>query len=314
MLLKRSIVLAAGVLLFIAAFLIYFEVSNMQMEARFRAERKKFNVDGVNLTAAPDASSPAPPPSSPTPDSAPDTNAAPAPAATDSTSTPAPAPDANSAPATPDTNSAPVSPDTNSAPMTPAPSTMNEPRGNSSPFQPASYRPADGAGIPFADLVMGQVTNPAPSVPTPAANPATDAASAPTAAPVTNFAPARVVEPALSDAKGATVLIQKTTPAPPALPATGESSVIVLLYHQFKPAGIPIPAKFQWTLNQDVFESEMKYIRSDPLSEARDHAAARVGRHHHRRRLQKRDCLCRADPEKVWLSVDLLHLSRLHHG
>jgi peptidoglycan/xylan/chitin deacetylase (PgdA/CDA1 family) len=67
-------------------------------------------------------------------------------------------------------------------------------------------------------------------------------------------------------------LIQKTTPAPPALPATGESSVIVLLYHQFKPAGIPIPAKFQWTLNQDVFESEMKYIHDNgyhvvPLSD-----------------------------------------------
>ena len=46
-------------------------------------------------------------------------------------------------------------------------------------------------------------------------------------------------------------------------PAAGESSVIVLLYHQFKPAGVPIPAKYQWTMNQDVFESEMKYIHDN---------------------------------------------------
>src|ERR1700683_5171947 len=52
MLLKRSIVLAAGVLLFIAAIIIYFHVSHAQMEARFQAEREKFGVQGVVLTAS----------------------------------------------------------------------------------------------------------------------------------------------------------------------------------------------------------------------------------------------------------------------
>ena len=42
-----------------------------------------------------------------------------------------------------------------------------------------------------------------------------------------------------------------------------EGSVIVLLYHQFKPAGVSIPAKFQWTMNQDVFAYEMKYIHDN---------------------------------------------------
>jgi peptidoglycan/xylan/chitin deacetylase (PgdA/CDA1 family) len=63
-----------------------------------------------------------------------------------------------------------------------------------------------------------------------------------------------------------------TAPAPIAAPASssvprtgeaGEGSVIVLLYHQFKPAGVKIPAMFQWTMNVDVFESEMKYIHDN---------------------------------------------------
>ena len=52
MFLKRFIVLAAGVLLFIAAFLIYFNVSHAQMERRFQEEREKFQVEGLVLTAA----------------------------------------------------------------------------------------------------------------------------------------------------------------------------------------------------------------------------------------------------------------------
>src|SRR5260221_8543018 len=98
MLLKRSIVLAAAVLLFIVAFIIYAEVSHAQMEDGFRAEREKFNVQGVNLTAsgpatpaaapsaatAPDTNTsigPVPPPSSSTPDSTPPPSATPPPAA-----------------------------------------------------------------------------------------------------------------------------------------------------------------------------------------------------------------------------------------
>src|ERR1039458_7484474 len=122
MLLKRSIVLAAGVLLFIAAFITYFNVSRAQMEERFLKERENFHVQGViltgsepsNLTAhasaatAPDSSpgalpdtntliGPVPPPSS----SAPDSTEAPAfPAAPDTNSAPAP----SAAPAPPDSN------------------------------------------------------------------------------------------------------------------------------------------------------------------------------------------------------------------
>lgn len=42
-----------------------------------------------------------------------------------------------------------------------------------------------------------------------------------------------------------------------------EASVIVLLYHQFVPAGVHIPPKLQWTINQDVFETEMKYLHDN---------------------------------------------------
>jgi peptidoglycan/xylan/chitin deacetylase (PgdA/CDA1 family) len=42
-----------------------------------------------------------------------------------------------------------------------------------------------------------------------------------------------------------------------------EGSVIVLLYHQFVPAGVHISPKLQWTINQDVFESQMKYIHDN---------------------------------------------------
>ena len=84
MLLKRSIVLAAGVLLFITAYIIYFDVSKMQMEDRFKAERVKYGVQGVTLTSA-------------TPPTSPD-------AASSSTTTPA----STAAPAAPDANSTPA--------------------------------------------------------------------------------------------------------------------------------------------------------------------------------------------------------------
>ena len=233
MLLKRSIVLAAGVLFFIAAIIIYFHVSHAQMEGRFRAEREKFGVEGAILTAADPtpASNPAGPASdtntvnSPVPSSSP---------STDSTQTPTPpsssAPDTNSTPAP---TEAPVAPDPNSAPPTTPSSTMNE-RGNASAvFQLASYRPADVEVIQMGDLATAQMP-------------------APVAGPATNTAPATTA----------------STPAPapstsPAKPHPGEGKVIVLLYHQFKAAGVKIPAMYQWTMNVDVFESEMKYIHDN---------------------------------------------------
>ncbi len=79
---------------------------------------------------------------------------------------------------------------------------------------------------------------------------------------VTNAAPAPAAAPSAPKA-------QPAAPAPVVIPVphtTGmaaEGSVIVLLYHQFKPAGVKIPAMFQWTMNVDVFESEMKYIHDN---------------------------------------------------
>jgi peptidoglycan/xylan/chitin deacetylase (PgdA/CDA1 family) len=252
MFLKRSIVLAAGVLLFIAAFIIYFDISHAQMEHRFQAEREKFGVQGAILTASGPATSTA----SPSADTAPDTNTLNSPVPPPSSSTPdstAPA-----APATPDTNSAPAAPDTNSAPATPPSSTMNDPQSNRSPFfQLASYRPSEDAEIQVANMVAGQVTNPAA---TPVASPTTND---------TNAVPSAI---APSPATPAAPAPSNTVESSSVQPATGESSVIVLLYHQFKAAGVPIPAKYQWTMNQDVFESEMKYIHDNgyhvvPLSD-----------------------------------------------
>jgi len=110
---------------------------------------------------------------------------------------------------------------------------------------------------------VGQATAPAVS---PVASPATNAV--PTPAPIVSATNG----PAPSTAT-------KTTPAAPAAsnsgsahPSSVEGSVIILLYHQFRPAGVPISPKYQWTLHQDVFESEMKYIHDNgyhvvPLSD-----------------------------------------------
>ena len=243
MLLKRSIALAAAVLLFIVAFIIYLEVSEARMEDRFRAEREKFHVDHLVLTAAEPA----------TPAAAPSAPATPAPPSTPTPDTNAligPVPPSSSTPAPTDTNAAP---DTNSAPANPAPSTMNDRRESRSPFfQLASYRPSDDAPIQIADSLTA----------------ATDSsASTPTAeSPATNAAPS----PAPTTSAAATSASTKTTPPTPAMASAapahsvgGEGKVIVLLYHQFKAPGVKIPAMYQWTMNSDVFESEMKYIHDN---------------------------------------------------
>ena len=236
MFLKRFIILAVGILVSIAAFVVYFEYSRSQMEARFAAEREKYHVTGsLQLTAANvSAEVPAPTPA-PNAAGTPDTNTligpVPPPASTntDSSSTPAPTPtpDATPAPATSADSNATPNPapatDSNAAPVTPAvPSTVNFPHPSgdaASVFQFAFYRP-DLA--PFRSvLVIGQT-----------------ASSAASTAP----APA---------------------PEEPAQPPSGEASVIVLLYHQFVPPGTHLSPKLQWTMQQDVFESEMKYIHDN---------------------------------------------------
>ena len=138
MLLKRSIILSAGVLLFILAFFLYFQIANAQMESRFRQERQKFGVDGMTLTANPSPLSTDIP--SPGTRSPPATHA-PAPVSSDAATIdtniligPVPPPSS----ATPDTapvpSTAPAAPDPNSAPMAPPPSTLNLPRENHSSF------------------------------------------------------------------------------------------------------------------------------------------------------------------------------------
>jgi peptidoglycan/xylan/chitin deacetylase (PgdA/CDA1 family) len=256
MLLKRFIVLAAGVLLFIAAFIIYTDVSHARMEARFRAEREKFNVDGVTLTTSGPSSSIVSPAATP----APDTNTLIGPVPPSGSTTPdgmttpdsstAPATDTNSAPATsmPDTNStpAPATPDTNAAPS----STMSTPRPGSSPlFQLASFRPSDTAVMPMAGALATQTSAP-PVAPT-ASSPEVPPKAAPAISNLT-------VAPAATNATPAAKSLLFTS-----RPSATDGKVIVLLFHQFKPAGVPIPAKFQWTMNQDVFESEMKYVHDN---------------------------------------------------
>jgi len=137
-------------------------------------------------------------------------------------------------------------------------------KGLSSVFQLASYHPSESAQIQLVDMATGQVTNPGTA---PAAVPA---ATAP--ATSTNTAPGGQLDlyhaqpPTIT--AGTTHVFDKAASAPGttnnvAHPAGGEGKVIVLLYHQFKAAGERIPPMFRWTMNQDVFESEMKYIHDN---------------------------------------------------
>ena len=249
MLLKRIMALLGAVVLFIAGFIIYSDVLHSQMEERFRAEREKYHVDNLVLTASdPDAQvRPLSIPAAGT-----DSNAliGPVPPATTDNNAAAPAASATPAPSSPDTNAAPPAPantDTIAAPPPPPPDTnlpatpipsssMNYPRGNVSPFfQLASYRPSDAGAMEMANPMVSVVTNsPAPAE--------TSTEPTPSAAPKA---------------------LPAVTPAEPHTGNAGEGSVIVLLYHQFKAAGVKIPAMYQWTMNVDVFESEMKYIHDN---------------------------------------------------
>ncbi len=275
--LKRYVALAASIVLFIFVFIGYFAYTRAAMENRFRDERIKYGVDGTVLTAtppSPDKSTPATPPASPDtnaiigpvpPQTASSDNSA---AAANPTPSPAPAPvDPNAAPvsSTPPApsdssttpggtpTSAPAATDSNAAPMAPS-STMNEPRESESPFMLVDYRPASGIRVQTPGFEPARTAPSAPSAPaviSPSTNvepaaPATNSAPAP--APGTNAAPFAVPG-------------GETGAAPK--PAPVQASVIVLLYHQFVPAGVKISPKLQWTMNQDVFESEMKYIHDN---------------------------------------------------
>ena len=289
MFLKRSLALAAGILLFIAGFITYFDISHAQMERHFRAERERYNVQGAVLTAAEPITSSVPahaavdtnaiigpvPPTNTTdtaaaPASSSDTNSA---AATPDTNAPSAAPDTNATPAptaAPDTNSAPApaTPDTNAAPAAPASSTRNDRPVNRSPFVVfTSFHSFHAAALQMAAAAIGDLpASTATATPTTNTTPALSAPIAPGSTPTNEVAPTPAPAPAaalVAPPINKVVPVEPAPVAPIAHPVGGDGKVIVLLYHQFKPAGVPIPQKFQWTMNQDVFASEMKYIHDN---------------------------------------------------
>jgi peptidoglycan/xylan/chitin deacetylase (PgdA/CDA1 family) len=273
MFLKRSLVLIVGVLLFIAVFLFKIHHSDAKIENEFQQARVQYSVDQTVLTAPESAPPATPAPATVTPAStapapaaapATDSTTAPAPTADNSTAAPGsttdtnviigpvpPSPDATApqtapmAP-TPDTNATP-SIDTNNGPMAPPPpTTMVEPRNgeNGSPFLVlTAYDPA-GMVLHMAGERTAQSTMPAP---------------------VTNVAPAA---PPANAPAAATNAAPATTG--PARPIPVEASIIILGYHQFTGPGVP--SKNIYSMSQDVFESEMKYLHDNgyhvvPLSD-----------------------------------------------
>ena len=271
---KRSLVLTVGVLLFIGAFLLKFHLSEARLENTFKEGREKYGVEGAELTlqeAAPPAPivptvvAPAPAPAPATSDSSSTSSSSSSDsdaqsAAPGNTTDPnmligpaAPTP-AAPAPSAPDTNAAPSStPDTNGGgPMAPTPSTMTR--------APSSLRMARLAAR-MAALALGQTNGSGAAMTlrtedTNAAPKAEGGESSSTKAE----APAAKMEPA------------ETAEAPEPAPPAGEHGgrAIILGYHQFTGPGIP--SRNIYSMSQDVFESEMKYLRDNhynvvPLSD-----------------------------------------------
>ena len=288
---KRLLVLAVALALFVTAFFIYFHVSDSRIEAGFRKEREEFQVQGVVLTAADPTAIPGnvvtPTPASSAPAATPSPAAAPAtdtligpvpPTATpDSSATPASSttPDnstAPAAPATPDGSStpgAPATPDSSAMPATPAePATpdTNAPAAPSSTFiyPGLSHLPmvvlaaynSHGLRVQSPAAPTGTVTTPA------LAAPKTIEAAATNTEASTN---AETVAP-VSTNTAATASTNTATEKPRSVPA----SVIVLGFHQFTGPGVP--SKNIYSMQQDVFETEMKYLKDNnyhvvPLSD-----------------------------------------------
>lgn len=283
MLLKRSIVLVGGLLAFVIGFIILFDVNDAEMEKGFRQERQQFGVDGKVLTTSTikdtassanvsAAASPAPtsaPAASTTPDtSASATSPAVAPAPSDaSTPSPAPTPDpsviigplppSGTVPESPAPTPTPSDP--NAAPM--QPSTMLLPRGMNQlgSLLLGAYGLGPRVQMPNTDMPpAGTTPTPSlPATPSPSTSPSptpSGASTAPNATTGTNAAPY-----ALSTGESG---------APRPVPV--EASVIVLGYHQFTGPGVP--SKNIYSMKQDVFEQEMKYLHDNgyhvvPLSD-----------------------------------------------
>lgn len=287
MFLKRSIVLAGGVLLFIFAFIIYFDVVHSQMETRFREERAKFGIQNTIPMASDDGTSTTPAASAPVTPSAPSSadNPASSPAIAPDTNIligPVPPPSSSLQDATPATS--PSTPDSNAAPVTPPSSTMNWER--RSPFMLlAAYHPSDGMRIQMTTFQPSPTITPTPSTP-PSASPTTNSpitsSTNTPSSPATNAAEAMKTKPEnppLSNSPATNSPLAGTNAAPFASPNSEagtprpvpvEASVIVLGYHQF--VGPGQSSKNIYVMRQDVFEQEMKYLKDNgyhvvPLSD-----------------------------------------------
>jgi peptidoglycan/xylan/chitin deacetylase (PgdA/CDA1 family) len=248
--LKRFLVLAFALVLFVTAFFVYFHVSDARIEGQFRAEREKFHVDGANLVST---TPPGPEPLTPTPPplpvvSTPDANSAiPTAPTTPATNSPVEVPlDSNTliGPVPPSSNdsSSPAPMDSN-APGNPAPPSTNA-TPDSTLIYPGLHR------LPM--LLMTAVTAEGVRAPS------TDAAPAAPAAPATNVSSATNGESAVP---APAAPAQKATPVSEGAAArTSAASVIILGYHQFTPPGVRAGGKFIYTMPQDVFEYEMKYL------------------------------------------------------
>jgi peptidoglycan/xylan/chitin deacetylase (PgdA/CDA1 family) len=255
--LKRFLALAFALVLFVTAFFVYFHVEDARIESQFRAEREKFHVEGANLVSStPPGTEPLTPTPPPLPvvstPSAPDASATiPAPAAPAGTNAPAETPlDSN-------TLIGPVPPASNDSSPAPAPTDSNAP-GNPAP--PSTNATPDSTliypGLRRLPMLLMAAANTegvrAPDVSTDAA-PATPAPAAADATATTNQA--AVVTPA----SAAPAQQAAPTSENPAVRASA-ASVIILGYHQFSPPGVRVGGKFIYTMPQDVFEYEMKYL------------------------------------------------------
>jgi peptidoglycan/xylan/chitin deacetylase (PgdA/CDA1 family) len=282
---KRLLVVVVGVLLFIGGFLWRYHQIDAQINQGFEQARVQYGVQDTVLTAhqepvhppAPPTAAPAVVPASTAsiapaaaapaattpetvpavPGSAPDTNTIIGPLPPPGTATPESTP-SPSAPIAPMPSGESNSPDTNSGAMMPSVTRVDPRSGPASPFLVlAAYDPAEAAMTLGGDATAQAA--PAPSMKAPATNAATTSSPA---SVTTNVA--GPVTPAAS------APVPATPPGGPPRPLPVEASVIVLGYHQFSGPGVP--SKNIYSMSQDVFSSEMKYLHDNgyhvvPLSD-----------------------------------------------
>jgi len=257
MLFKRYLFLAACILVFSFGFIAYFTVAHAQMESRFREEREKFNVQGLVLTtnSVPNASAPAlPPATTPVASDTSTTNSTPT--DTNLMIGPVPPPSSDATTNAP----APAPTDSGTAPM--APSTMNDSQQAIKSFLVrAAYQPSSGMKIQTPGIEPARPVAPLPAPPITA--PSTNTPNTTTNVPATTTTTTTNV---IAPSTPATNVVLPEIPPP----TTGsnraagvESSVIVLLYHQFTAPEVHAAPKMQWTMNVDVFAAEMKYIHDN---------------------------------------------------